>query len=403
MGMLGAAFLQGAGQGMGALAGGMFRDVEREQEQAMWEKRSQLLAQIQRENAKNIRGDTFEFENNPSNVATMIGTATTKAEAAGKVSRSEKALDLTDPSLVAAQTAEEARKRAEKVLDVEATSEAARVEMKKNVADKPFIDAVKQFKIASDPETAAKIAQLMASTGTLNAETALRKQNLTDLIEVSKRAKDIRDIQAELSNTKDDKRRVELHQQLGDLTTGGRNPEKFLEAVNRAQDNARDALKLLVDPLATDSQKSAANAQLDAANALVRAAAKMGGIDLGGGGQAVDPYKAAMDANRAAAEKGDKTQGKVGMLSSTSEWVHDPASPAGKRRAKMDQERARSAADASNANNQNEVLRVNAEDKARTLLGSGDKRALYAFQGSPEFNAMSAGMKAQVAAALNSR
>lgn len=103
MGLLSAAFLQGAGQGLNVLGQGMLRGIEREDEQEMWEKRTKLLAEIQRENAKTQRKDAFDFENSPETVGASIKTATAKAEAAGEVSRKQGLLNMTDPALREAQ------------------------------------------------------------------------------------------------------------------------------------------------------------------------------------------------------------------------------------------------------------------------------------------------------------
>ena len=103
MGLLSAAFLQGAGQGLNVLGQGMLRGIERDDEQAMWEKRTKLLAEIQRDMAKTQRKDAFEFENSPETVSASIQTATTKAEAAGEVSRKQGLLNMTDPALREAQ------------------------------------------------------------------------------------------------------------------------------------------------------------------------------------------------------------------------------------------------------------------------------------------------------------
>lgn len=124
MGMLGAAFLQGAGQGMNTLAAGMMRGVERDEEQTIWEKRAAMLEQLRRESAKTLRKDEFDFRNDPANVAAEVGTATTKAEAAGKVGRQQALLTATDPDLRAAKKTNEdedaAAARERKLQDMEA-------------------------------------------------------------------------------------------------------------------------------------------------------------------------------------------------------------------------------------------------------------------------------------------
>jgi hypothetical protein len=114
MGLLSAAIFQGAGQGLNALSQGMFRQVEREAEEDIWQKRTRLLSEIQRENAKTAREDDFKFRNDPANVQAEVGTATTKAQAAAKVAREEALRAETDPGLIAAREAAAERDAAQK-------------------------------------------------------------------------------------------------------------------------------------------------------------------------------------------------------------------------------------------------------------------------------------------------
>jgi hypothetical protein len=122
MGMLSAAFLTGLGQGGQVLAGGMLKEVERQGEQDIWQKRQTLLAAIQRENAKNIQEDalTFRETNAPRTRALDAGDVTARGDAA----RGVKITDMTDPGVVAAEQAKAERDRAEKVKDAGAAVQA---------------------------------------------------------------------------------------------------------------------------------------------------------------------------------------------------------------------------------------------------------------------------------------
>lgn len=148
MGLLGAAFLQGAGQGLNVLGHGMLKGIEREDEQEMWEKRTKLLAEIQRESAKTIRKDAFDFDNNPENVAAGVATATTRAEAAAKVSRGERVKDATDPGLLAAEADKVKRDRENKVADAKAVTQVATDETLARGGSKEYLAAVKAIAAA---------------------------------------------------------------------------------------------------------------------------------------------------------------------------------------------------------------------------------------------------------------
>ena len=131
MGLLSAAIFQGAGQGLNVLSQGMLRQVEREAEDDIWQKRTRLLSEIQRENAKVIREDDFRFRNDPTNVQAEVDTATTRARAAAGVAREEAVKTETDPALISAREAEAERQRARETARIKtlAPEEAKRAGM----------------------------------------------------------------------------------------------------------------------------------------------------------------------------------------------------------------------------------------------------------------------------------
>lgn len=109
MGLLSAAIFQGAGQGLNALSQGMFRQVEREAEEDIWQKRNRLLSEIQRENAKNIRKDDLDFREQNAQRARAIQAGDIAAQ--GEAQTAAEVARLNDPGLSAAQS--EAARRAQ--------------------------------------------------------------------------------------------------------------------------------------------------------------------------------------------------------------------------------------------------------------------------------------------------
>jgi hypothetical protein len=120
MGLLKAAIFQGASQGLNVLGQGMMRDIAQGQEQSIWEKRQALLAQIQRENAQNIREDDLNFRetNAPRARAIQAGDIAAQGEAqtAAEVAR------LQNPGMLAAKDAEAAAQTERELKRLEALS-----------------------------------------------------------------------------------------------------------------------------------------------------------------------------------------------------------------------------------------------------------------------------------------
>lgn len=201
-----------------------------------------------------------------------LAASDTVAKAAATTQRDVKVADLTwEPLNTAARikTADDAK--AAHQVDTEITLGDA--------SNKDLLKA--KWSVAmSDPRVASAYASAMAAAGASSAQQKLAGQQLKDLVQVSNRAAQVRAIQDQLSTEDDPKLRSAMQQQLGDLVSGGKDAAKFLEAVNRAQDNARDALKLLNDPMTSDEGKRLAGQQLRNAQALAQQAAAFGGFNL---------------------------------------------------------------------------------------------------------------------------
>jgi hypothetical protein len=112
MGLLSAAIFQGAGQGLNALSQGMFRQVEREAEEDIWQKRNRLLSEIQRENAKNIRKDDLDFREQNAQRARAIQAGDIAAQ--GEAQTAAEVARLQDPGMIAARAAAAERDAAQK-------------------------------------------------------------------------------------------------------------------------------------------------------------------------------------------------------------------------------------------------------------------------------------------------
>lgn len=125
MGMLGAAFLQGAGQGMNTLAAGLMRGVERDEEQAIWEKRAALLEKMRIESARTMRKEEAAFAD--ERFPTLLSQGTQRIAAEGSARTAADTARMNDPALQAAQAAEAERKRDEAVKNYEAMKNNPRV------------------------------------------------------------------------------------------------------------------------------------------------------------------------------------------------------------------------------------------------------------------------------------
>lgn len=246
MGMLSAALLTGLGQGGQVLAGGMLKEVERQAEQSIWEKRQKLLAEIQRESAQNQRIDARDFSVAPETLAAND----TVARAAGATARGVKLAELTDDRLNAA-----ARDKADRD-----AQDAARREIdatKTKAGDKDYL-AANAAVLLADPRVKAAVAASNASAAASGAQARMSGEQYRQLVETGKVTDAVRDLRNKLAASKDPNERRTYQQQIGDILGGG-DPSKFLGLADKAQDNIREAVKIKSDPLATPQEKADAD------------------------------------------------------------------------------------------------------------------------------------------------
>ena len=134
MGFKTAAFLGGAAQGLNVLGQGMLRQVERDAEQGIWEKRQALLSEIQRENARVGREDQAAFDDKRFPVKVeqegLLVSARGKAQTAAEVAK------LNSPELQGAQAEAATRAQEQQIALLEARSKDPRVQ----AAEKAEID-----------------------------------------------------------------------------------------------------------------------------------------------------------------------------------------------------------------------------------------------------------------------
>lgn len=158
--------------------------------------------------------------------------------------------------------------------------ETQRVEQtKREAADSAYMAAVRAIK-SNDPLVAAQIAQSMAAAGASSAHTALLNENLTATKKLNAVADKVRILQDSLSKAGDDATRNAIQQQITDLGFTGKDVTKFLEAANRMQDNATNALKLASDPGTSESQRQKLLDEWSQANNAARQLLVSGGVKI---------------------------------------------------------------------------------------------------------------------------
>ena len=176
------------------------------------------------------------------------------------------------------------RKKGEQSTDEEVRKagllETQRVEQtKREAADSAYMAAVRAIK-SNDPLVAAQIAQSMAAAGASSAHTALLNENLTATKKLNAVADKVRILQDSLSKAGDDATRNAIQQQITDLGFTGKDVTKFLEAANRMQDNATNALKLASDPGTSESQRQKLLDEWSQANNAARQLLVSGGVKI---------------------------------------------------------------------------------------------------------------------------
>ena len=113
MGML-AAVLQGASQGMNVLGQSMQRDLDRQDEQTMWEKRNRLLAEIQAESARAQRTEQAAFDD--ARFPVRLDQERQTMAARGEAQTAAEVARATNPELITAQD-EAARRATQREID----------------------------------------------------------------------------------------------------------------------------------------------------------------------------------------------------------------------------------------------------------------------------------------------
>lgn len=294
MGMLSASVLTGLGQGGQVLAGGMLREVERQADQSIWEKRATLLEDIRRRSAQNQRIDERDFSVSPE---TLVAKDTVD-KAANATARGIKLAELTDEPL----------------------NKAAREKMKGDAAAKSEADlASKKAEVGDTELTTAVVArenEILKGTMGAKAKAAGMLARATDM------GGEVRAKQAELlgMDIADKKRLGKLYDDyLAIANNDGMTDEQRAQAL-RPISNAIGAIKAKngagagKDPDAGTQtvEENEYNANGQEIRKTTRKVPYREG--QGGTGPAADPLKAAMDAAREAAAKKTPTPAAAGGM-----------------------------------------------------------------------------------------
>jgi len=190
------------------------------------------------------------------------------AMAAGEAQRAVKIAEVGDKDFQAAKTTE-----------VMTNAQRERDLLKMAANDKDWLKANWTVAMA-DPKVKAAYTASMASAGASAAQARMIGEQYKQLVEVGARATQVRNLQTELANAPDDAAREAIQSKISSLGFQGKDPSKFLSLAERAQDNVRDALKILSDPAATDEAKAAARTSMAKAQELSSKAAAAGGLKL---------------------------------------------------------------------------------------------------------------------------
>lgn len=172
MGML-SSVMQGAAQGLNVLGQGMLKDIDRQQDQGIWEKRQALLAEIQRESAKTQRTDARDFSVAPETLAAQDTVAT----AAGATARKVKTAELTDEGLNTAA-------RAKMAGDSAASADASRAAAKAEAGDTELTAAIvarENAMLKGTMAAKAKAAGMLASAADLGGGIRAKQAELLSM------------------------------------------------------------------------------------------------------------------------------------------------------------------------------------------------------------------------------
>ncbi len=350
-------------------------------------KRAQMMADLQRKNADLIRRDDAAFGDERAPIVrqqrvddeTAIGGARNKTALQGEINRAQSP-ELLDAEVKRADAAAAAALRAKKneISDTELT--AATVAREKAI-------------LTGTMNEKAKAAGLMARATDLNggeraARTALVNMELSD----KRRLGQLYDDYLKITNS--NLPEAEKAKQLAPIS----NAITTLKAKNGVggagkQDYGYQETETETDPLTgKEITKTKTRTPLGPGGAPAAAVDRYA-INPGAAPAGKDPY----------AKSSDQANKLPQRREAPPPYMPPADSPAGKRRALMEQAR-----EAASAQNESEsalgaVRRANAEDKARTVLATGDKRAMYQFQQSEDFKYLDGATKARISAAVLGR
>lgn len=281
MGMLSAAVFQGAGAGLNSLGGAMMKGAEKEQDEALYQKRAQMLADLQLQYKGKEAAQALEFEGADSTLEARGKIAkSTAVNAAGAKAAGDKAL-WGDTEYQAAKRAQD---------DSEAKDAAARArEVSKDAAgDKAYVKSIETLKLA-DPTVRANVAQSLAAAGASAAQAKLAAEQLKNVADVNAMAAQVRGLQSKLAAAKTDEEKAALQDQITALGFTGKDTKGFLSIAEKAIDNGNAALKVLSSADATPEAREAATLQLQRANEFATKASQLAGVKVSSATEA--PYK----------------------------------------------------------------------------------------------------------------
>lgn len=272
-GLLSTALAGGAGV-IGKQAGddieqGRKADLMKQQadiEEQMRMRLAEFNAGVERTSAKNKMLDTRDFNASDDTIA----AADKVALAAGKTARGVKLAELTDTGLNEAG-------RDKAAGDAKAKADADAGILKSQAADPAYLKSINVLKLA-DPEVRARIAASNASAGASAQSVKESAERLKQLQAVGEMSASVRGLQSKLAGAKTEEERNGLQQQITDLGFNGKDIKSFLSTAEKAMTNGDSAMKLLLDPTASEETKAIARTQLQKANNFADQAAALAGI-----------------------------------------------------------------------------------------------------------------------------
>ena len=257
MSMLGALAMGVAG-GASAFAGQAQGDIEKNQKLDLAKQAAEIESQMRMRMAdytekirQSGRASDFTADNDQGNVAMRAATQDTMLRSAGKTAQAVDLERLANTELTAAgqaKTASDAKASNKSMVDL--TTE--------NAGNKAFQQA-KWTDLMSDPRIKGAYISHIASAGASGEQAKLAGEHLKQLKAVGDRAIEIRGLQEQIKNAPDESTKEVARQKITDVGFVGKDPTRFLSLAEKAQDNARDAVKMLLDPMIANNPDSKAN------------------------------------------------------------------------------------------------------------------------------------------------